>query len=88
MTWIINRTSQFEKNYKNLAPYLKEKFKSNFSKFLIDYKTPSLNTHKLKWKLSNYYSSKIDYDYRFITLIDFQNDTITLVNIWNHSIYK
>lgn len=88
MTWTIKRTNQFKKNYQALPNYLKEKFKTNFEKFIIDQYDLSLKTHKLKWKLSGYLSSSINDDYRFISKIDTQKTEIVLVNIWNHSIYR
>ncbi len=48
MTWTIKRTNQFKKNYQALPNYLKEKFKTNFEKFIIDQYDLSLKTHKLK----------------------------------------
>lgn len=88
MTWIIKRTNQFKKNYQLLPEYLREKFKYNFEKFIINQHDISLKTHKLKWKLNGYYSSNINDDYRFITKIDEIKNEIVLVNIWNHSIYR
>ena len=49
---------------------------------------PSLKTHKLKWKLSEYYSSSINDNYRFITKIIIEENEIRLIDIWTHEIYK
>ena len=48
MTWTIQRTNQFLKNYQKLPEYLKEKFKINFQKFLDNQYNISLKTHKLQ----------------------------------------
>jgi mRNA-degrading endonuclease RelE of RelBE toxin-antitoxin system len=88
MTWTIQRTNQFKKNYQKLPEYLREKFKINFQKFLENQYDQSLKTHKLQWGLDWYISSNINDDYRFISHIDQTNKIILLVNIWNHSIYK
>lgn len=86
MNWTIITTNRFEKNYSKLPSEIKENFKEKFKTFLKDPKDKSLKTHKLKWKLSEYYSHSIDYQYRFITKIE--SKTVILVNIWDHSIYK
>ena len=88
MTWTIQRTNQFKKNYQKLPEYLKEKFKVNFQKFLENQYDQSLKTHKLQWWLDGYLSSSINDDYRFISQIEIKNKIILLVNIGNHSIYK
>jgi len=48
MNWTIKRTNQFKKNYQSLPQYLKEKFKYNFEKFVINQYDTSLKTHKLR----------------------------------------
>ena len=88
MTWTIKRTNQFLKNYQKLPEYLKEKFKTNFQKFLENQYDQSLKTHKLQWEFEWYISSSINDDYRFISQIDQINKVMLLVNIGNHSIYK
>lgn len=88
MTWTIKRTNQFKKNYQKLPEHIREKFKINFEKFLINHHEVSLKTHKLKWIFDWYFSSSINDDYRFITIIDEEQNELTLVNIWNHGIYK
>ena len=88
MTWIIKRTNQFKKNYKSLPEHIQEKFKINFLKFLDNPYNPSLKTHKLKWKLSEYTSSSINDNYRFITKIIIEDNEIRLIDIWTHEIYK
>ncbi|EKD24660.1 MAG: hypothetical protein ACD_80C00174G0010 [uncultured bacterium (gcode 4)] len=88
MTWTIQRSNQFKKNYQKLPEYLKEKFKKNFLKVLENRYDQQLKTHKLQWELEGYLSSSINDDYRFISKIDQTNKIISLINIGNHSIYK
>ena len=88
MTWTIDRTNQFKKNFAHLPNHIQEKRKKAFLIFLEDPFHASLNTHKLQGDFSLYHSSSINYAYRFLTIIDFENKKITLINIGNHSIYK
>ena len=88
MDWILIKTNRFQKRYKWLPIHVQEKFKQQFRKFLADPFDPSLKTHKLKWKLEWLFSSSINDEYRFVTIIDTQKHEITFVNIWTHEIYK
>jgi mRNA-degrading endonuclease YafQ of YafQ-DinJ toxin-antitoxin module len=53
---------------------------------MIDPFAKTFRTHKLTGKLKIYYSSSINYTYRFVWILD--GDLITLVNIGDHSIYR
>ena len=86
MSYKISRTSAFVRKYKKLPPDIQEKFHGMMKVFFLDPFHPSLRTHKLTGKLKQYYSSSIDYSYRCIWQLD--GDTITLVNVGNHSIYR
>ncbi len=44
----------------------------------------SLKTHKLKGKLSDFYSCSLTYEYRIVCVIVIQDDEITLVDIGTH----
>jgi len=52
MTWTIQRTNQFKKNYQKLQEHLKQKFKNNFTKFLENPYDTSLQTHKLQGEMA------------------------------------
>lgn len=88
MNWSIIKTNRFQKRYKTLPTTIQEKFKQVVLKFLQDPFNQSLRTHKLKWKLEWLYSSSINDEYRFVTIIDMEKHEITFVNIWTHEIYK
>lgn len=88
MDWTLIKTNRFQKRFKMLPLYVQEKFKQQVKKFLEDPFEQSLRTHKLKWKFEWLYSSSINDEYRFVTIIDLPRHEITFVNIWTHEIYK
>lgn len=60
----------------------KESFKKFFESFTLSPKEPKFKLHKLKGKLSSYYSVKIEYDLRLI--FEYEDETMTLIDIGTH----
>jgi len=73
----IYYSSQFIKSLKRLPENIAILFEGKQSFFMINPFNPSLKTHKLTGKLSQYYSFSITNSYRII-----------FVNIGTHEIYK
>lgn len=88
MTWTIERSDKFKKNYKKLPQNVQKKLKEVLRQFSNDPFYKNLNTHKLKGKLIPYYSTYINFEYRFTSDIKIKQKKITLINVGTHSIYK
>ena len=84
----INRSKSFIKIAKKFFKKhndKKDKFKELISKLEFDPFNPSLNTHKLKGKLKDFYACSLDYEYRIILSIVIIDDVVYLVDIGKHS---
>ena len=72
---------KFFKKHKNLI--------SKYSKVLKQLEenpfNPSLNTHKLKGKLKDFYSCSLDYEHRIILSIIIMDEKVYLIDIGNHN---
>jgi len=84
---IILTTSHFRRALKKIPENVVRQFKT---KEMIIKKNPfasSLKTHRLRGKLSKYYSFSINYQYR--VLFEFLDEkTVVFINVGTHEIYK
>ncbi|MFA6405011.1 MAG: type II toxin-antitoxin system mRNA interferase toxin, RelE/StbE family [Candidatus Paceibacterota bacterium] len=55
--------------------------------FKVDYKHPSLKTHKLNGVLDGYFSFSVNYQIRIVFEYG-QKDTVYFLKIGNHAIYR
>ncbi len=73
----------FEKQYKNLTPSQRQKFKERRDLFLQDQFNPVLNNHSLKGRYLGYRSINITGDLRVIYIQ--KGDRVIFVTIDSHS---
>ena len=79
-------SSSFKKSIKKYSSY-RNKIEKTIDKFMKNPFEPSLKTHKLTGKLSNYWSFSIDYHLR--ALIEFiDKETVGFIDVGTHEIYK
>lgn len=82
----IYYSSKFEKEYRRLPSKIKLLAEKKEKIFRVDPFESSLKTHKLKGKLSNFWSFSIDYQYRI--LFEFaKKDEVWFFSIGTHNIY-
>lgn len=85
--YVIKYTPTFAKNYRKLAGKIRTKAAKRELIFRQDPFSPSLKTHKLTGKLSNYWSFSVDYQYRIV--FRFISDSeILLIDVGTHSVYR
>ena len=77
----------FVRQYKKLNPELKEEIKEKIELFKKNPRHPFLKAHKLKEKLSDYFSFSVNYKYRIVYLYDSKN-TAVLLSVGDHDVYK
>lgn len=78
---------RFKKSIKKLSLEAIEALTQKQTLFMINPFNPSLKTHKLTGKLSQYYSFSITNSYRII--FEFLNkNKVVFINIGTHEIYK
>lgn len=78
---------RFAKSYKKLDKQIKLLAEDKEEIFRRDPFSSSLKTHKLKGKLSEFYSFSISYHFRVVFHFENEN-TIVFDNIGAHQIYK
>jgi mRNA-degrading endonuclease YafQ of YafQ-DinJ toxin-antitoxin module len=83
---IIIYTSKFEKEYRSLPQSIKDLASEKESLFRKNPFDKSLNTHKLKGKLKEYWSWSIDYKYRIIFWLK-NSKEVWFLSVGNHDIY-
>lgn len=77
----------FAKNYKKIPILIRKKAEKKEKIFRIDPFTPSLKTHKLTGKLSEYWSFSVDYKYRIVFRF-ISTQKVLLVDVGTHSVYR
>ena len=87
MTLTVRYTSYFKRQYKGLTHRQKADFKRAIQRFVENPFDPSLKTHKLEGKLQGFWSFSINYSDRVLFKFS-DKETIDLINIGDHSIYK
>lgn len=80
-------TPQFEKDFFRLPSKIKNKAARKIKTFESNYFYRSLETHKLKGILRNFWSFSVDYEYRVIFRF-LPNREVIYYRIGLHSIYK
>jgi len=83
----IYTTSKFEKEYKKLSDYLKNKTRQKEAIFRNNPFDKRLKTHKLKGKYNNYWSFSVSGSHRIMFEFLDKNE-VAFINIGNHSIYN
>lgn len=83
----IYPTSQFKKSYKKLSLTIKKKTERREKIFISNPFNPTLETHKLKGRLKNYWSYSVDENYRILFRFENKNKVIYF-DIGTHEIYK
>lgn len=78
---------RFAKSYKKLNKQIKLLAEEKEETFRQDPFTPTLKTHKLKGKLSEFYSFSVSYQYRIVFHFEEKN-VVVFDNIGTHEIYK
>ena len=63
---------------------LVDKYVDVLKKLKVDPFEPSLKTHKLKGKMSEFYSCSLTHEYRIVCTFIIQNDIIVLIDIGSH----
>jgi len=84
---IIYPTSQFKKSYRRLPNGIKKKAEIKDRLFRNNSFNPVLRTHKLKGRLTNYWSYSVDKNYRVLFRFINRNEVIYF-NIGTHDVYK
>jgi addiction module RelE/StbE family toxin len=83
----VNYASFFKRRYEALAEKQKADFRKAIQLFVEDPFHPKLKTHKLKGKWEGLWSFSINYSDR--VLFKFSGkETVDLINIGDHSIYR
>ena len=78
------RYTRKESKFFKKHPHLLDKYLDVLEKLSTDPFQPSLRTHKLKGKLSKFYSCSLTHEYRLVCTFMIQNDIIVLVDIGAH----
>lgn len=80
-------TSKFEKAYKKLPVFLKDRSKEREKIFRNNPFDKRLKTHKLKGKYNNYWSFSISGSHRI--MFEFlEKDEVVFMNVGDHDIYN
>lgn len=87
MALTVRYASYFKRQYKGLTHRQKTDFKHAIERFVENPFEPSLKTHKLKGKLQGFWSFSINHSDRVLFKFS-DKETIDLINIGDHSIYK
>lgn len=77
----------FVRQYKKLSFELQTEVKEKINLFKKDPKHSFLKTHKLKGKLSSYFSFSVNYKYRIV--FEYENkETAILLAVGDHDVYR
>jgi len=80
-------TAKFEREYKKLPSFLKDRAESAMEIFRDDPADTRLRIHKLKGRFCNYWAFSVDYDCRIIFRYG-NSDEVFLITIGNHDVYR
>jgi len=87
MTMKVLFKPSFIRQYKKLPTELKSEVKEKIALFEKDPKHSFLKTHKLKGKLSSYFSFSVNYKYRIVFEYT-EKETATLLAVGDHDVYQ
>ncbi|OGY28660.1 MAG: hypothetical protein A3F33_00645 [Candidatus Woykebacteria bacterium RIFCSPHIGHO2_12_FULL_43_10] len=80
-------TSAFKKSFKKLPKEIQKSAIGKDKLFRSDPYSPQIKTHKLKGKLSKFWSYSVSYEYRIV--FEFINQqTVIYHDIGTHKVYK
>ena len=82
-------TPRFERKLKIFSvhhPDLVLKVKQIMKAIVIDYRHPSLKTHRLSGNLKKCYASSITYQFRVVFVVE--KDSICFLDIGDHDVYR
>ena len=83
----INFSPRFQRSYKNLPQHIQEDFKIKIQLFIKNPYYSTLRTHKLEGRLQECLAFRLKNGFRI--LFEFSSsDTINLLNVGSHDIYK
>lgn len=83
----INHSRLFEKNFRELPSKIQILAIEKIALFEKEPNNPLLKNHKLIGKLKGYSAFSVNLSYRIIFTYE-DSQTVTLINIGTHSIYK
>lgn len=83
----VNYSSYFKRQYKQLTDQQKVDFRHAVQTFVENPFHSKLKTHKLKGKWKGFWSFSTNYSHRVLFKFS-KKDTVDLINIGDHSIYK
>ncbi|MBU0619122.1 type II toxin-antitoxin system YafQ family toxin [Patescibacteria group bacterium] len=83
----IHYTTNFVKKWKKLSRAEKNRYQQRIKLFKQDPFNQPLKTHKLKGRLSNYWSFSLDYQQRVIFAFK-NNNQVIFYNFGSHQIYR
>lgn len=86
VSYSIKVDPQFVKSLKRLPYRIQLLSIKKYKLFSSNPFHPTLKTHRLRGKLRNYYSYRVNYSYRVVFALN--DNIITLINIGTHAIYK
>lgn len=75
----LNRTRNFNKQYKKLPERVQQQFKVRLALWLVNSEHPTLRVHPLKGSLSGYWSMNISGDY--LAVYYFQSEEIVVFTL-------
>lgn len=81
-------SSKFAREYKKMTTTVKDMAEQQEIIFRKDPFDPQLKTHKLKGRLSEFFSFSIGYKYRIIFEFAKDKNTVYFHSIGNHDIYE
>lgn len=81
-------SSRFKKSFKKLDPQMQRKARRKLELFLKDPFSPRLDTHKLKGQLKGYWSLSITDNYRVLFEFLDNQESIGLIDVGTHEIYR
>ncbi|MFH1705324.1 MAG: type II toxin-antitoxin system mRNA interferase toxin, RelE/StbE family [Patescibacteria group bacterium] len=80
-------TKHFEKSFQRLPQRIKKLAVKKDNFFRKDIFSPSLKTHRLKGKLKEFYSYRINQEYRLVFKMS-QKDIVIYHDIGTHQLYR
>ena len=80
-------SGRFRSAFSKIPPDIQKKALEKEKTFRQDCFQPSLNTHKLKGELKDYWAFSINHTFRILFSFE-ENGSVSFIDIGSHSIYK